>query len=40
MVAWVKSNAMPLAVGVAVGYFLAKSGGVKGATSRVRGLAS
>jgi hypothetical protein len=38
--AWVKSNAMPLAVGIAIGYFLAKSGGVKGAGARVKGLAS
>jgi hypothetical protein len=38
--AWVKSNWMPLAVGVGIGYFLAKSGGVKGAGARVKGLAS
>jgi hypothetical protein len=38
--AWVKSNAMPLAVGFAVGFFLAKSGGVKAAGARVKGLAS
>lgn len=38
--AWVKSNAMPLAIGIGIGWFLAKSGGIKGATGRVRGLAS
>lgn len=38
--AWVKSNWMPLGVGIALGYFLAKSGGIRGATGRVRGLAS
>jgi hypothetical protein len=36
---WVKDNAMPLLVGVAVGYFLAKRGGVMGAVSSVKGTA-
>jgi hypothetical protein len=36
---WLKSNATPLVVGVLVGYFICKSGGLKGATSRVKGLA-
>lgn len=35
--AWLKSNAMPLAIGAAVGYFIAKSGGLKGATAKAKG---
>ena len=36
-VKWVEAHWVPLLVGVAVGYFVAKSGGVKGAGSRVKG---
>lgn len=36
---YVKSNAMPLVVGVAVGYFIAKHGGLKAAASKVTGAA-
>ena len=35
--AWIKSNAVPLAVGAAIGYFVAKSGGLRGATARAKG---
>jgi hypothetical protein len=34
-----KKNAVPLAVGVAVGYLLAKHGGLKGVTAKVRSAA-
>ena len=37
---YVKANAMPLAIGIALGYFLAKSGGLKGAGARVKGAVS
>ena len=37
--AWVKSNITPLVVGAALGYFIAKSGGLKGSVSRVKGAA-
>ena len=32
---YVKSNAMPLVIGLAVGYYLAKSGGLKASVSKV-----
>jgi len=35
--AWLKSNITPLLVGAAVGYFVAKSGGLKGIVAKVRG---
>jgi hypothetical protein len=34
---YIKSNAMPLVVGLAVGYFLAKNGGLKASVSKVTG---
>jgi hypothetical protein len=34
---YVKSNAMPLVVGLAVGYFLAKNGGLKASVAKVGG---
>jgi hypothetical protein len=34
---YLKSNAMPLLIGAAIGYYLAKSGGLKAATSKVTG---
>lgn len=34
---WLKSNWVPLLVGGAVGYYLARNGGVKGVTGRVKG---
>ena len=36
---WLKSNWVPLAVGAAAGYFIAKSGGVGGAVASVKGKA-
>jgi hypothetical protein len=36
---WLKSNAVPLLVGVAVGYFVAKSGGFRGAVAKVQSKA-
>ena len=36
---WLKSNITPLLVGAAVGYFIAKSGGLKGAVSKVQSKA-
>lgn len=37
--AWVKSNATPLIVGGLIGYFVAKSGGLRGATAKVKSAA-
>jgi hypothetical protein len=37
---WLKDNWVPLAVGVAAGYFLAKSGGLQGVTARAKGAVS
>jgi hypothetical protein len=36
---YVKQNAMPLLIGAAVGYWLAKNGGLKGAVSKAKGVA-
>lgn len=36
---WIKSNAMPLLVGAAVGYFIARSGGLGGAVAKVKSKA-
>ena len=38
--AYVKANAMPLVIGILVGYFVCKSGGLKGAGARVKGAVS
>jgi hypothetical protein len=35
--AWVKSNITPLLVGAALGYFIAKSGGLRGSVAKVKG---
>jgi hypothetical protein len=32
---YIKSNAMPLLIGAALGYFLAKQGGLRSAASKV-----
>lgn len=34
---YVKSNAMPLLIGAAIGYYLAKHGGLSAVTSKVKG---
>lgn len=39
LVSWLKSNITPLLVGAAVGYFIAKSGGFKGAVAKVQSKA-
>jgi hypothetical protein len=36
---YIKSNAMPLLIGAAIGYYLAKSGGLRAATGKVTGAA-
>lgn len=37
---WAKDNWMPLAVGVAVGFYLGKNGGLKASVGRVKSAAS
>jgi hypothetical protein len=34
---YLKQNAMPLLIGAAIGYYIAKKGGLKAATSKVTG---
>jgi hypothetical protein len=34
---WIKSNAVPLLIGAAVGYYVAKAGGLKGAVGGTAG---
>lgn len=38
--AWIKSNITPLAVGAILGYFVAKSGGLRGSLARAKGAVS
>lgn len=33
---WVKSNAVPLLVGAAIGFYISKAGGLKAVTSKVK----
>ena len=33
---YIKSNAMPLIIGAAIGYYLAKHGGLGGVTSKLK----
>lgn len=37
---WLKSNWVPLAVGFGVGYFVSKSGGLRGSVASVKGKVS